>query len=162
MKKFKLFNLLFLPLIFAFTPLLSFNSGVYESQVVALSATSEVSLDEFLETYRTIRETQHSESRSICNTTKAEYDSILEKFNGLSQENKRIAKETKDNIQPEYTIGQVINELVRIFYANPVNTSSSKPKLDKSTTIIIAVVVSIFGMSAISVLFILKKDEVIK
>ena len=162
MKKLRLINLLFLPLIFAFTPLLVSQNGAFEPAIVEAKATSEVSLEEFLSTYTSIRETQHSENRSICDTTKDEYDIIIEKFNGLSQENKRIAKETKDNIQPEYTIGQVINELVRIFYANPVNTSSSKPKLDKSTTIIIAVVVSIFGMSAISVLFILKKDEVIK
>ena len=86
----------------------------------------------------------------------------MEIYSKLNQNDRQKAVLTEDPIQPIYTIGQYINELVKKFYNPTAANSVSKPKLDQSTTIIIAVVVSIFGMSAISVLYILKNKKVIE
>lgn len=99
---------------------------------------------------------------SICDVTREDFDLLMEQYDLLTPSEKDIVNETHDVRQPEYKIGDMIKTIVSYVYPNKQNSEDSKRKLDQSTTIIIAVVVSIFGMSAISVLYILKKDKVIK
>ena len=99
---------------------------------------------------------------SVCDVTREDFDLLMEQYDPLTDSEKEIVNATKDTHQPEYTIGEVIKTIVNYVYPNKKSSEDNKKKLNQSKTIIIAVVVSIFGMSAISVLYILKKDKVIK
>ncbi len=163
MKKWKLFNLLLLPLLFGgFTLLSASNLSNNEPNVIEVKAIDYLPFEDFMSEYTTIRNAQADDNRpSACDANKEEYDQIMEIYDKLNQNDRQKAVNTPDPIQENYTIGQYINEIVRKFYTPAVSNSASKPKLNQSTTIIIAVVVSIFGMSAISVLYIMKNNKVI-
>ena len=163
MRKLKLFNLLLLPILFGGFALASQASNLKnEAQYVEVRAIDEYTVEDFLADYTAIRKQMVDANRNVCSATREEYNQIMEIFYKLSKENRQIAGENPDPFEPNYKISQVVTTLVSLYYASPVNNASSKPKLTQSTTIIIAVVVSIIGMSAISVLFILKNNKVIE
>ena len=164
MKKFRLFNLLLLSISLIGIGLVSSNSIFKNSEsIVMVIADNEMSYDEFITEYTHIRKAQQESGRpSACDATIYEYNQIMEIYGKLNQNDRQKAVNTPDPVQSVYTIGQYINEIVKKFYNPSAANSVSKPKLDQSTTIIIAVVVSIFGMSAISVLYILKNKKVIE
>ena len=86
----------------------------------------------------------------------------MEKYSALSSADKDVVNATVDSRDNNYTIGYMIQQLVNKYYPNNQKHQQNKSKLDQKTTIIIAVVVSIFGMSAISVLYILKNNKFIQ
>lgn len=162
MIKRKLLLLLLSP-IFAFC----FNSAKAEKSPVLTRNNAQIvyrsnySAAEFIDFWTNDFRSDHG-IKSICDKTKEEYEDMMSKYNQLDNLNKSVVNETNDPYEPEYTIGHMIKQLVNHFYPSNKKVEENKSKLDQSTTIIIAVVVSIFGMSAISVLYILKKDKVIE
>ena len=164
MKKLRLFNLLLLlSASIGFASISSFSTLKSSQNIIEVKADNEIDYDTFILQYTEIRNKQSEAGRpSACDATVYEYNDIMEIYGKLNQNDRQKVVLTEDPIQPIYTIGQYINELVKKFYNPTAANSVSKPKLDQSTTIIIAVVVSIFGMSAISVLYILKNKKVIE
>lgn len=103
-----------------------------------------------------------TDNPEVCEITKPVFEDMYRNhYLPLSQEDKDIVNASKD-IDEEYTIGQVIRGLVNTFYPNHNKVKEEKQKLDQSSIIIIATVVALVGASAISVLYILKNNKVIK
>ena len=151
--KFLIALLLMFGVAFGATSTLSYN----ESYVPVLAGQSEV--DNFVNVeWLSFRE----KNPDICNVSNEDYQDIIAKYRELDEKDKEAVNDTKDCLEADYTIGQLIQELVRTHNSSHPSGAIKKQKLDQSTTIIIAVVVSIFGMSAISVLYILKNKKVIE
>ena len=133
-------------------------SGSFDDEIVMVSANNSAEADYFINVVWTnFRETH----QDICNVSYEDYYALMNEYKALSDEDLVVVNATKDPLQPEYTIGQVVAELVRTHYQIQSSNQNIQQKLDQSTTITIAVVVSIFGMSAISVLYILKNKKYI-
>lgn len=98
----------------------------------------------------------------VCDITYASYSEMYQRYQVLSKEDRAEVNATADNIQPEYTIGDIIKTLVAKYYPNNSKNSSEKKKLDQSAIIIIAVVVALVGASSISILYILRNQKVIE
>lgn len=130
------------------------NSGVVE-----VKAAESEEWTNFMNTYTAERE---AHSGSVCDIPKDACDEILAFYNKLSAEEKLSLNSIKDSIDDSFTIGQAINELLKKYYPSKEESDRPTDKISQSTAIIIVVVVSIVGMSAISVLYILKKDKVIE
>lgn len=157
MKKF-LLPLLFVPLMFgAFGK----NSVKTESFSVKSSSFSIIlrQNDEhpFLDEWVKFR-TDHKE---ICDITKPEFQEIYALYINLSKQEKEYVNAEPD-VEEGYTIGQVIRTLITRLYPNNSKVREEKQKLDQSSIIIIATVVALVGATAISVLYILKNNKVIK
>ena len=99
---------------------------------------------------------------SVCDITLEAYKEMYAKYQELDKDDIQVLNETQDILEPDYTIGQIIKTLVQKFYPNNKKVAANKKKLDQSVIIVIAVVVALVGASAISVLFILKNEKVIK
>ena len=98
----------------------------------------------------------------VCEIPYEAYHEMYERYIALSKEDREVVNSTIDTREPDYTIGAIIKTLVNKFYPNTNSTKQEKQKLDQSTVIIIATVVALVGASAISVLYILKNNKVIK
>ena len=127
-----------------------------ESYVCALASSSEV--EAFEATYLEVRTAQPE----VCNTSKEDCDKLVNAYKLLTKDEQKTINQEPDVIDPKYTKGEVMTEIIRLYSKSNKGDSSSKTKLNQSTTIIIAVVVSLFGMSAISVLYILKNNKYIE
>ena len=162
MKKKNILKLMMLPLMFIGV---SFAIPTYASQsnqnYVQIRADS-AAVDAFLARFREIRTVQNTAGKTICDTTKAEYEELVNLYAALTKEEQNQVNQLADEYVTDATVGSMMKEIIRIHYTNGGSNEAPKEKLDQSTTIIIAVVVSIFGMSAISVLFILKRDNYIE
>ena len=103
-----------------------------------------------------------AENPEVCEIDRATFN---EMYYGhyllLDEEDRKIVIAAKD-IDEDYTIGQVIQGLVNTFFPNHNKVKEEKQKLDQSSIIVIATVVALVGATAISVLFILKNNKVIK
>ena len=121
----------------------------------ALNATIEEFLNKFDELFS---------DKSICDETREEYNEIITIYSNLSNEDRAVVNqiERQSPDGDKFKIEEAMKELVRMFYISPNSAINNKKKLDQTTTIIIASVVSIVGMSAISVLFILKNNKYIE
>ena len=97
-----------------------------------------------------------------CSVTYAEFKPVYVAFKALSSADQQVVSQTIDPIENEYTIGEVIKEMVRNVYPNNGSTKQEKQKLNQKSIIILAVTVSLIGASAISVLYILKNQNLIK
>lgn len=96
-------------------------------------------------------------------TCDVQYDKFMEminKYQALSSEDKQIVDNTTD-VRDGCKIKKVITTLVNRFYRITPQNTDKKDTLTKSATIIIIVSVAVFGMSTISVFFILKNKKVI-
>ena len=158
MKK-SLLKLLLVPLLFlSFSMALILPSGISNSDYVQLRADS-TAKEEFINKLEAI-----INSHSVCDTTKEECDELIQLYANLTAKEKaEVNAMTFTEKGKQYTYEQAMKEIIRIYYSGSTDSSGApKQKLDQSTTIIIAVVVSIFGMSAISVLFILKNNKYIE
>ena len=162
MKKKNMLKLLLLPLMFMGVSFATVAGAVSFNQNVVMVRASSTEVDAFLNRFRAIRTQQNSEGKTICDTTKEEYEELVNLYSALSKEEQTEVNLLVDEYVADSTIGSMMKEIIRIHYTNGGTNEAPKEKLDQSTTIIIAVVVSIFGMSAISVLFILKKDNYIE
>ena len=98
----------------------------------------------------------------VCEIPYEAYLEMYERYIALSKEDREVVNATIDTREPDYTIGAIIKTLVNKFYPNTNSVKQEKQKLDQSTVIIIATVVALVGASAISVLYILKNNKVIK
>ena len=164
MKMKKLPILLLLSLGMFFAPVATSFVSDANNTYVAVRADAQSKAD-FLAKFKEIRTLQRSEGRSVCETTRDEYEQLLSFYYLLTNEEKTEINAMLDptNVEGEsYTIGEVMKEIVRLFYSPQSISEAPKPKLDQKTTIIIASVVSIVGMSAISVLFILRNNKFIE
>ena len=164
MKKNKVLVALLLSLGLLVMPIASNFAYETNNNYVVAMATPE-DKEQFLIKFELIRTLQRNEGRSVCDTTKEEYEELVAYYYDLSKEEKAEVNAMQDptNLPGEdYTIGDVMKEIVRLFYTPQTPNSSNKKRLDQKTTIIISVVVSIIGMSAISVLFILKNNKFIE
>lgn len=151
MKKFLAFLLLLIPVTFG-----SFSLSSLESKEPQIAYASNTEVEEFLSYWRYSFKPAGTQT---CDITKAKFDEMYEKFKVLSDSDKAVIKNTKDD--EEYTIGNVIETLVNKFYT-PVKPQEHKESLDQSTTIIIIVVAAVFGMTTISIFFVLKNNKVIQ
>ena len=98
----------------------------------------------------------------VCDITSTEFYPMYDRYIALSKEDRAIVNETADELEPDYTIGQIVRTLVAKFYPNNKKAKNEKKKLDQSAIIVIAVVVALVGATSISILFILKNQKVIK
>lgn len=124
---------------------------------VAVHAYSDA-INAFLTRFNEIRE----EQQSICDTTKDQYNELIALYSALSQDEKEEVNAMIDANDHNYTIGEQMKEIIRLYFSPQSISEAPKPKLDQKTTIVIACVVSIVGMSAISVLFILRNNKFIE
>lgn len=131
----------------------SFVSGSNNTYIAAHADSDAVNA--FLTRFNEIRAGQES----ICNTTKDEYNELIALYSALTQEEREEVNAMMDG---DYTIGEEMKEIIRLYFSPQSISEAPKPKLDQKTTIIIASVVSIVGMSAISVLFILRNNKFIE
>ena len=134
----------------------SFVSGS-NSTYIAAHADSDA-VNAFLTRFNEIREGQES----ICYTTRDQYNELIALYSALTQEEREEVNSMIDDHDHDYTIGEQMKEIIRLYFSPQSISEAPKPKLDQKTTIIIASVVSIVGMSAISVLFILRNNKFIE
>lgn len=127
-------------------------------QVKADSSAKQAFLDRFTE----ILDGYYDNGKSVCDVKRSEYLELVDLYSQLSKEEREEVNQMPYEKAGDYTIEDLMNEIIRIHYGTKETSGAPKQKLDQSTTIIIAVVVSIVGMSGISVLFILKKDNYIE
>ena len=106
--------------------------------------------------------TFRNDETPVCDIPYDDYKKMYEQYSELSKEDREIVNATSDKREPEYTIGKIIQTLVNKFYPNTKKVMAEKQKLDQSTIIIIATVVALVGATAISVLYLLKNNKVIK
>ena len=162
MKSKKILKLLLLPALFMCVSFgcLAIKGNINQNFVQIRADSPE--LDAFLARFNEIRTQQNSSGKTICDTTKEEYEELVNLYSALSKEEQNQVNSMPDTYETDTTIGTMMKEIIRIHYRNGGSNEAPKAKLDQSTTIIIAAVVSIFGMSAISVLFILKNNKYIE
>ncbi len=99
---------------------------------------------------------------AVCEIPYSEYQKMYQRYIALNKEDRTIVNTTYDSREPEYTIGSIIRTLVNKYYPNSRSVTQEKQKLDQSTIIVIATVVALVGATAISILYILKNNKVIK
>ncbi|MCQ2802189.1 MAG: hypothetical protein MJ225_00655 [Bacilli bacterium] len=95
-----------------------------------------------------------------CDVKYEDFMVMITKYQALSSADKEIVDNTTD-VRDGCKIKEVITTLVNRFYRITPQNTDKKDTLTKSTTIIIIVSVAVFGMSTISVFFILKNKKVI-
>lgn len=130
-----------------------------QNKVVEVRAINSQEYDDFISEYNKQRALHPT---SVCDIPEDACNKILELYNKLTPEEKLYLNSVKDELDDSFTIGQAINELLKKYYPSKEESDHPSDKISQSTAIIIVVVVSIVGMSAISVLYILKKDKVIQ
>ncbi len=157
MKMKKLPILLLLSLGMFIAPVATSFVGDSNNSYVAVHAYSDA-INAFLTRFNEIRE----EQQSICDTTKDQYNELIALYSALSQDEKEEVNAMIDANDHNYTIGEQMKEIIRLYFSPQSISEAPKPKLDQKTTIVIACVVSIVGMSAISVLFILRNNKLIE
>ena len=97
----------------------------------------------------------------ICDITYDSYKEMYSKYVALTKEDRQTVNSTPD-YEEGYTIEDSIKELIRI-HANHVSQKDTERRtLNQSSTIIIIVVIAVFGMSTICVFFVLKNNKIIK
>ena len=159
MKLRKLLLTLLLPILFAGVSIIATNNAFNsDNNVIEVKAATSVDYDNFIEAYDQFR-IKYPES--ICDISKEDCDELLGLYNKLSAEEKLDLNEYKYG-EDNFSAAQAITELKKKYYPDKEERDNKGEKISQSTAIIIVVVVSIFGMSAISVLYILKKDKVIE
>ena len=153
--------LLFLMMI---CPLLSsgknFNNSENYNQIPAISAKFSQKSDDFLSYWKDdFRKNDQGKIIPICDITYNEYTVMYEKYVALDNADRVIVDKTPD-YEEGYTIKDSIKQLVNM-YAGHTDPKENKRVLTKSTSIIIIVVIAVFGMSTICVFFVLKNNKII-
>lgn len=98
----------------------------------------------------------------VCEITQKDYQDMMSVYKTLSDADKEIVNAHEDSRDKGYTVKQIIQTLVNKYYPNNQKMKEEKQKLNQSSIIIIATVVALVGATAISVLYILKNNKVIK
>lgn len=126
----------------------------FENTVILMENSTKV--DEFLDFW-------DNEFRKVdtCDVNYQSFTKMIEKYKALSSEERVIVDNTIDK-KDGCPIKQVITTLINKFYKlNPENVDK-KDSLTKSATIIVIVSVAVFGMTTISVFFLLKNKKIIE
>ena len=97
----------------------------------------------------------------ICDITYNSYKEMYSKYVLLSKSDRETVNSTPD-YEEGYTIEDSIKELVRIHANHAPQKDTERRTLNQSSTIIIIVVIAVFGMSTICVFFVLKNNKIIK
>ena len=152
-----LLGIFLLPLMFGFS-----SKNVVKTETFAAKSPSfalvrsEYTAEDFLSFWANFRE-----SHEVCDITKEQYEEIYSNYSKLSNSDKVIVNNSDDKDEG-YKIGDVIRMLNNKYYPSTSKMKNEKKKLDQSSVIVIASVVALVGATAISVLFILKNNKVIK
>ena len=158
MKKFIL-PLLLVPMMFGAFSKNSVKTDVIEEKTLAISYAIRSNEEHpFLDYWAHFRELHDQ----VCEITLEDFKEMYIVYMGLTQEEKEYINAQPDGFEKGYTIGQVIRTLVNKYYPNHQKVREEKQKLDQSSIIVIATVVALVGATAISVLYILKNQKVIK
>lgn len=159
LKKLFAFLLLLAPLTFgSFSRDLPQNNAVLHEKYIKKSVES----DNFLSYWRNdFRKDENGKIIAICDITYASYKEMYQKYVLLTSDDRKIVNLTPD-YEEGYTIEDSIKELIRI-HSNHGNIKPVERRtLNQSSTIIIIVVVAVFGMSTICVFFVLKSNKIIQ
>lgn len=132
-------------------------SGLLPRNLSQNATESEVFIDYWKEDFR---KDDNGEIISICDITLASYKEMYGKYVLLSDVARSEVDVTPD-YEEGYTIKDSIKELVT-HYESDTKADNKKAKLNHSSTIIIIVVVAVFGMSVICVFFALKNGNIIQ
>lgn len=144
----------------------SFNSvaaQTYENSAVlpVKMAVSNEKTDEFISYYKfDFRLDENGQIIPICDITYASYTVMYGKYATLNKDERETVNLTPD-YEEGFTIGDSIKTLVNQFNDRSNQSVPTKRVLNKSTTIIIIVVVAVFGMSTIFIFYILKNNKII-
>lgn len=154
-----LFPLLLLPMMFGIFSKNPVKTDLFATKTPSFSFINRSSeSDSFLTYWVQFR----SENPEVCDISETAFRTMYyEHYLLLSTEDRAIVNASND-VDEGYTIGQVIQSLVNKYYPNHNKVKEEKQKLEQSSIIIIATVVALVGASAISVLYILKNNKVIK
>lgn len=156
MKKFRL--LFLLPALLVTVGTASILDSQNVSGVVEVAASDSSEMEDFMDEWGFAIDTY----TNVCDIPKAEFDKILGFYRNLSTNEKESLSTRKYKESDDFTIAQAIDTLLKMYYPTKQESNENREKLTQSTAIIIVVVVSIFGMSAISVLYILKNNKLIE
>jgi len=129
----------------------TFNSVYAEETVLAES--SNITVDEFIALWKEFRK----DYPNICDLPKEIFEPIFAAYETLSESDKKIVDATPD--VDGYTIGDSMKTLINK-YRN-IETHSTVV-LNKGNTLIIVIVLAVFGMSAICGFFLLKNKNIIE
>ena len=150
---------LFLPLMFGVSgknsvKTESFVSKSHSFALRSITPEAQAFLDYWVE-FRTAHE-------DVCDITQEAFSEMYFNHYLLLNESDRQEVLTHDDVEEGYTIKQIIESLKNKYYPNNKKVKEEKQKLNQSSIIVIASVVALVGATAISVLFILKNNKVIK
>ena len=150
-----LLPLLFIPLLFSFSNKTAILAESFSLELVTINLND--SEHPFLDLWVDFR----NKHPKVCDISKEDFKEIYAAYLVLSNEEKAYVNAQGD-VEEGYTIGQIMRTLVNMHYPNNNKVKEEKKKLEQSSIIVIAIVVALVGASAISVLYILKNNKVIK
>ena len=133
------------------------NNGLLPRKSIENPSESEVFIAYWQEDFR---KDDEGNLISICDITYDSYKEMYGKYTVLSDAARNEVDETPD-FEEGYTIKDSIKELVNR-YEKTVDDTNKKPTLNHKSTIIIVIVVAVFGMSVICVFVALKNGKIIK
>ena len=118
--------------------------------------------EEFLQYYKEeFRKDNSGKIINICDITYASFREMYAKYIALNDEDRKVVDSTLD-YEEGYTIKNSIDTLLDRFSEAQKSSSNSKRTLDQSSSIIVIVVIAVFGMSTICVFFVLKNGNIIQ
>ena len=159
LKRLVLFLLMLAPLTFGgFKHESQANMPVLQEKYIKRSIESDSFISYWKEDFR---KDDNGNIIAICDITYASYKEMYDKYVLLSKADREIVNSTPD-YEDGYTIEDSIKELIRIHANHAPQKDTERRTLNQSSTIIIIVVIAVFGMSTICVFFVLKNNKIIK
>ena len=118
--------------------------------------------DDFLTYWRNdFRKDEKGDIIPVCDITYVSFKSMYSRYSLLDKDSKNIVNNTPD-YEEGYTIRNSIETLIDRFASVQQANNTNKRTLDQSSSIIVIVVVAVFGMSTICVFFVLKNGNIIQ
>ena len=156
------FLLLFLMMLFpVFSGTINNNNCKNNGNLMEISVKFSQKSDDFLTYWKEdFRKDDEGKIIPICDITYSQYTVMYGKYVELENADRLIVDATPD-YEEGYTIKDSIKQLVSM-HSNHTNTRDNKRVLTKSTSIIVIVVIAVFGMSTICVFFVLKNNNIIE
>ena len=159
LKRLVLFLLMLAPLTFGgFKHESQANMPVLQEKYIKRSIESDSFISYWKEDFR---KDDNGNIIAICDITYASYKEMYDKYVLLSKADRETVNSTPD-YEDGYTIEDSIKELIRIHANHAPQKDTERRTLNQSSTIIIIVVIAVFGMSTICVFFVLKNNKIIK
>lgn len=159
LKKLFAFLLLLAPLTFgSFNHVSSQNNLVLQEKSLKIGTKSENFISYWKEDFR---KDDNDQIIPICDITYNSYREMYSKYILLDTTDRKTVNSTPD-YEEGYTIEDSIKELIRIHGGHSDTKPNERRTLNQSSTIIIIVVIAVFGMSTICVFFVLKNNKIIQ